>query len=461
MKMFAMVIEDEPHVRSFVSLVLAEDGWTVSEAESAEQAFTMLDDQEWSLVVCDVNLGGQNGFSVLHRFKAELPNAQVVLITGNGSASGAMDATAFGAYDYLLKPFGVDDLQMLSASVRDRVESARGGLKAGSKAEGATRGSDITLVGRSRAFVEIMKQVGRVATTDLAVLLSGESGTGKEVVARALHFRSNRKANPFVAVNCGAIPAELIESELFGHVRGSFTGAERDRIGLFEEANGGTLFLDEITETSPAFQVKLLRTLQEGEVRRVGSNRTQKIDVRVIAATNRDIDLEVEEGRFRKDLFYRLNAVTIFLPPLRERREDIFPLASSFAERVWSVNPPVSFSREALALLEHYTWPGNIRELENAVVRATALCKNMVRPEDLPEHIRQNQPPLNEPMDSFPGEVRFKGDEDWLSLSAMEGRYVSRVLGHTKGNKQAAARILGIDRKRVDRILKRGDVSKH
>jgi DNA-binding NtrC family response regulator len=180
----------------------------------------------------------------------------------------------------------------------------------------------------------------------------------------------------------------------------------------------------------------------------------------VIAATNRDIDREVDEGRFRKDLFYRLNAVTIFLPPLRERREDIFPLASSFAERVWSVNPPVSFSREALSLLEHYTWPGNIRELENAVVRAAALSKNMVRPEDLPEHIRQNQPPLNEPMDSLPGEARVKGDEDWLSLSAMEGRYVSRVLSHTKGNKQAAARILGIDRKRVDRILKRGEVSK-
>jgi two-component system, NtrC family, response regulator PilR len=452
MTMQAMVVEDDAQVRSFVSLVLAEDGWEVSEADSAEEAFLLLRKQNWALVVCDVNLGGEDGFSVLHRFKETLPNTQVVLITGNGSAVGAMNATAFGAYDYLLKPFGIPELKTLSASVKERIASSRSGDLGRAHPKAPVRGSDVTLVGRSRAFVEIMKQLGRVAPTNLPVLLNGESGTGKEVVARALHYRSNRKDMPFVAVNCGAIPSELIEAELFGHVRGSFTGAERDRAGLFEEANGGTVFLDEITETTPAFQVKLLRTLQEGEVRRVGSNRTQTVDVRVVAASNCDVDEEVRAGRFRKDLFYRLNAVTIYLPPLRERREDIFPLANYFGERVWSLNPPVRFSPEVLALLDQYPWPGNIRELENAVVRAVALCKNVVRPEDLPERVRNFRPDAE--IDKLT-ELPLTNEEDWLTLSEAEGRYVARVLAHTSGNKVAAARLLGIDRKRVDRILKR------
>ena len=238
-----------------------------------------------------------------------------------------------------------------------------------------------------------MKQVGRVAATNLPVLLSGESGTGKEVVASLLHSRSSRADGPFVAVNCGAISAELIESELFGHIKGSFTGAERDRRGLWEEADKGTVFLDEITETTPAFQVKLLRALQEGEIRRVGSNHTQRVDVRVVAASNRNVEDEVEAGRFRKDLFYRLNAVSIVLPPLRERREDILLLARSFAERVYSLSAEVKFSLGALELLERYTWPGNIRELENAVVRATAICDGVIHVKDLPERVQKFQTP--------------------------------------------------------------------
>ena len=325
--MHALVIDDEPQVRSFVGLVLSED-WEVSEAESAERAFEMLRDREWGLVVCDVMLGGEDGFSVLRRFKEESPASQGVLITGDGSASGAIDATAQGAFDYLLKPFTVDELKALSQTVKERVEAL---AAQADDAEPLTApraaASDAGLVGRSRSFVEIMKQVGRVAQTDLTVLLAGESGTGKELVARALHQRSRRSRGSFVAVNCGAIPAELIESELFGHARGSFTGAERDRRGLFEEADKGTIFLDEITETTSAFQVKLLRVLQEGEIRRVGENRTRKVDVRVVAASNRNVEQEVQAGHFRTDLFYRLNAVKIYLPPLRERLEDVLPLA--------------------------------------------------------------------------------------------------------------------------------------
>ena len=316
--------------------------------------------------------------------------------------------------------------------------------------------SDIDLVGTSSAFVEVMKLVGRVAPTNLPVLITGESGTGKEIVARAIHRRSRRAAYSFVDVNCGALPAELIESELFGHMRGAFTGAERDHAGLWEEADQGTIFLDEITETTLAFQVKLLRALQQGEIRRVGATRNLQLDVRVIAATNRQLEPEIEAGRFRQDLLYRLNAVTIHLPPLRERRADILPLARLFAARARLLeDAPVTFSSEALRLLEAYPWPGNVRELENAVVRAAALCDHVVRPEDLPERVRTGAA-------APPTEVVARTDEsapgagvEWLSLAEAEGRYVARVLQHTNGNKHAAARLLEVDRKTINRMIER------
>src|ERR1051326_384478 len=344
----ALVVDDEAQVREFVSTVLRTEGWNVTQAASAEEAIERLGQALWSVVFCDVMLGGADGYSVLRRFKEELPDTKVVLMTGHGSAAGALDATAFGAYDYLLKPFGPEELQSLSRALREQMMNRPQRLASRS---GGHRDSDVDLIGRSHAFIEVMKQVGRVAATNLPVLLTGESGTGKELVAAALHQRSGRADKTFVAVNCGAIPSELIESELFGHMKGSFTGADRDRRGLWEEADGGTVFLDEITETTLSFQVKLLRVLQEGEIRRVGSNQTQKVDVRVIAASNRDVESEVKAGRFREDLFYRLNAVAIVLPPLRERREDIPPLAQSFAERVFSFSPVVTFVPDALRML--------------------------------------------------------------------------------------------------------------
>ena len=451
--MHALVIDDDAQVRGFVSQVLQDEGWEVSQAASAEVAFEMLHKLDWSAVFCDVLLGGADGFSVLKRFKDELPKTKVVLMTGHGSAAGAMDATAFGAYDYLLKPFTLEALQGLSAALTQQFAETSPKRQI-SRARAGAYSSNIGLVGRSSVFIEVMKQVGRVAGTNLPVLLTGESGTGKEVVASALHQRSKRADKPFVAVNCGAIPSELIESELFGHVRGSFTGAERDRCGLWEEANGGTVFLDEITETAPAFQVKLLRALQEGEIRRVGSNHTQKLDVRVIAASNREVEEEVKAGRFRQDLFYRLNAVSIVLPPLRERREDILVLTKCFAERVYSLNSPVAFSPEALKLFESYPWPGNVRELENAVVRASAMCDGMIRVKDLPERIRNytqhlgvaTGEPANDPQPE---------SADWVPLAQIEARYVARVLEHTRGNKQAASRVLEVDRKTLDRMIKR------
>jgi two-component system, NtrC family, response regulator AtoC len=454
----ALIIDDEPQVRSFIALVLSSDGWEVSEAESAERAFEMLHEQDWSLVLCDVMLGGESGFTVLKRFREEMPEKQVVLMTGRGSALDALDATALGAFDYLLKPFGVDELQSLMRAARERVTQRVPRRQDSRKKDGVSKPSDLEMVGRSEAFIEVMKQVGRVAATSLPVLITGESGTGKEVVARALHRRSRLAQRPFVAVNCGAIPAELIESELFGHAKGAFTGAHVDRVGLFEEADGGTVFLDEITETTPAFQVKLLRALQEGEIRRVGSNSTKRVDVRVVTASNRDVEKEVEAGRFRQDLFYRLNAVTLCLPPLRERREDIMPLARYFAGRVWSANPAATFSPDAETLLQQYPWPGNVRELENAVVRAVALCGNVVRAADLPDRIRGYQAKLNE--EGAPAEAHLPPQgQEWPSLSDIEARYVARVLAHTGGNKQAAARILNVDRKTLERMIKRNNLT--
>jgi two-component system response regulator AtoC len=449
----ALVIDDEPQVREYVTAVLQGEGWNVAQSPSAEDAFERLNETFWSVVFCDVILGGANGYSVLRHFKDKMPDTKVVLMTGHGSAAGALDATAFGAYDYLLKPFGPEELQSLSRALREQLTERP--QRSSPTRRSAAYHSDIELVGRSQAFIEVMKQVGRVSNTNLPVLLTGESGTGKELVASAIHQRSGRKDQPFIAVNCGAIPAELIEAELFGHVKGSFTGADRDRRGLWEEADGGTVFLDEITETNSSFQVKLLRALQSGEVRRVGSNQTQKVNVRVIAASNRNVEQEVAAGRFRNDLFYRLNAVSIVLPPLRERREDIPPLAQSFADRVYSLSPSVKFSNEALALLEAYPWPGNIRELENAVVRAVAMSDGTIRVKDLPQRVRDHSVKPVEAVQSETPAAAATADDDWVTLSEIEGRYVSRVLEHTGGNKQAAARVLAVDRKTLDRMIKR------
>lgn len=459
----ALVIDDELYTREFVSDVLRGEGWNVSQSPSAEDAFERLYEAHWSVVFCDVLLGGANGYSVLRHFKEKLPEAKVVLMTGHGSADNTLDARAFGAYDYLLKPFGAEELQSLSQALREHVKDR---LQRTSPARRtAAYHSEIELVGRSQAFIEVMKQVTRVSNTDLPVLLTGESGTGKELVASTIHDRSGRAGRPFIAVKCGAIPGDLIDSEVFGHVKGSFTGAARDRRGLWEEAAGGTIFLDEITETHSSFQVKLLHALQFGETRRIGSNQVQRANVRVIAASNHSMEREVAAGKFRHDLFSRLNAVSIVLPPLRERSEDIPPLAQSFADRVYSLSPPVKFSPEALTLLERYNWPGNIRELENTVVHAVAMCDGAILPKDLPQNVREYSGRIMEEENGNSIEETMNGvdeaNEEWVPLSEIEGRYVAKVLGHTRGNKQAAARVLRVDRKTLDRMIKRHNIEMH
>ena len=313
---------------------------------------------------------------------------------------------------------------------------------------------DVELVGRSQAFNEAMKQVGRASSTNLPVMLCGEAGTGKRLVASAIHQRSDRAEQAFVTVSCGAVSPESVESELFGYVKGTFAGTADDRRGLWEEAGGGTVFLDEITQTTPSLQARLLQELQAGEVRRSGLNPAPKGNVRVIAASSRDVEKEVAAGRFRSDLFSRLSAISIVLPPLRQRPEDVAPLAQSFADRVYSLNPKVKFAPDALALLERYSWPGNNRELENVVVRAVALCDGTIRAKDLPERVRNYSQKQADHAFSTNGAAEGPVEE-WVPLSEIEGRYVAQVLEHTRGNKQAAARVLAVDRKTLDRMIKR------
>lgn len=410
----AFVIDDEQAVRAFVAEVLRADGWHVSQSPSMEDALVQPHEAP-SVVLCDVKLAGANGYSVLRTFKENLPDTKVVLVSNHGG--GVLDARAFGAYDYLVKPFRTE-LQLLSQMLREQVEGAQ---KISSVRHTPAYYSDIELAGRSHAFLEVMKHVARVSDTNLPVLLCGEHGTGKELVGAAIHLRSARAERPFIVVKCATI-SEAID------------------VNPWEPANGGTIFFDEITEMSSSLQAKLVGELQN-------------VELRVIAATNRDLEREVAAGRFRTDLFYRLNPESIILPPLRERREDISPLAQSFADRVYSLNPAVKFSPEALELMVRYNWPGNIRELENAVVRAVGLSDGTVRVKDLPQRVRQHSGRLSEIVASDGTDQPEV--EEWIPLSEIEGRYVARVLEHTRGNKQAAARILGVDRKTLDRMIKR------
>lgn len=451
------MIDDEPLVGNFVANILTANGWSVSEARSAEQALEMLSTQKWSLVFCDVVLDGADGYTVLRQFSEKQADARFVLMTGHGSAVGALDAIAFGAYDYLVKPFTIDDILNIAKGVREQ-HQIRSREKAPNPAP-ASPGyvSDISLIGKSPKFVDCLKMVGRIAATNLPVLITGESGTGKEMIAQSIHRRSTRANKSFVAVNCGAIPFELIESELFGHAKGAFTGADRERVGLWEEADGGTILLDEITETSLLFQVKLLRALQQGEIRRVGSNRTVKVDVRVIAATNRDIEEEVRHGRFRQDLMYRLNAVMIHLPPLCERVEDIPLLANHFARQVRPAEAsPLTFSPAAIEIMKNYRWQGNVRELENAVCHAVSLCGDVVHPHHLPTRLLASGEAQAGQFQNT--ETTGRQSDEWQSLAEMEVQYVVQVLAHTNGNKQAAARLLNIDRKTLARVIKRAEV---
>jgi DNA-binding NtrC family response regulator len=373
----------------------------------------------------------------------------VILVTAFGSLDAAVNATREGAWDFISKPFKVDQVIAIAEQALNRTS------RASDEIEPATTHSvyeEMGLVGRSAAMIELYKQIARVAPTKATVLIMGESGTGKELVARAIHKHSSRSAGSFVPVNCGALTETLLEAELFGHVRGAFTGAVSDRKGLWEEAEGGTLFLDEIGETSPAMQVKLLRALQQGEIRRVGASKTTRVNTRVIAATNRNLETEVKNGTFREDLFYRLSVVTLRVPALSERRSDIPLLADRFlrtaSERM--EGRVFRLDEETMKILVAYDWPGNVRELESAIEHAALRARgNELMPQDLPEKLQSPElkAAAQSPLTALYG--------DLPSLAELERRYLVYVLDTMSGNRSRAAEVMGIDRRTLYRMAER------
>ncbi|HLT29757.1 MAG TPA: sigma-54 dependent transcriptional regulator [Myxococcaceae bacterium] len=370
-----LVVDDQRNMRATTALLLRREGHLVHEAAGGEEALELLASEPVDVMLTDLKMEPMDGMTLLGRALAQSTATQVVVMTAYGSIDSAVEAMRMGAYDYVTKPFKEGELVY---RVRRALERARlqGKVDRFSRTFLEQHGVR-TLVGQGERIEQLRSRIRRVAPSDATVLIQGESGTGKELVARAVHAHSHRADQPFIPVNCAAISETLLESELFGHARGAFTGATRTRRGLFEEADGGTLFIDEVTETSLTFQSKLLRALQEGEVRRVGESNAVRVDVRIVAATNRDLEREVEAGRFRKDLFYRLNVVNLEVPPLRERPEDIGPLASHFLARIAQRSQrPFELTPEAVAHLREYDFPGNVRELENLVEQAAALAES-------------------------------------------------------------------------------------
>jgi len=444
-----LLVDSDASVRTSVGLLLRKRGYEVHEAESEEEALEHLRKDRLDLVLTELSFGDRLvGMKILEWVKAQGAATDVIVLTGQRGIQAASDAIQGGAYRYLTKPF---DPEMLLLTVEHALERRRLRNQVRRLSSALKRREGIAgIVYRSRQMEEILRLVRRVAQVASTVLIQGESGTGKELIARAIHFLSPRKSGPFQAVDCGAIPESLLESELFGHTRGAFTGADAPRQGMFEVAHGGTLFLDEVGELPLSLQVKLLRTLQEGEIRPLGSNQTRKVDVRVVAATNKDLGAEVAAGRFREDLYYRLNVISIRVPPLRERPEDILPLArhflSEYGARMLSA-APLQIDPGAAALLERYPWPGNVRELENAMQRAVALGSGgVLRIEDLPDSIRGEKA-------SQIATAGFGKGED-LPLAEMEKRYILEVLRRHGGDRSRTAAILGIGRNTLWRKLK-------
>ena len=445
------VVDDDEAARTLLAEALVKEGYEVEAFASGQAAVERGKQAPPDVVLTDIRMEEGDGFLVLKEFKRFSPETSIVLLTAFGSLEGAIEAIKQGAYDYLAKPFKREEIRLVVQRSLEHCRLVRENARF--RDEARVREPWSHLVGSSPAMLEVYKLVARVSDGRSTVLLEGESGTGKELIAQAVHLNSPRREKPFIPVNCGALPDHLLESEMFGYEKGAFTGAVGAKAGLFEAANGGTLFLDEIGDLGQALQVKLLRVMQEQEVRRVGSTSSVKVDVRIIAATNRDLAARVKEGKFRDDLYYRLNVVRIALPSLAQRQEDIPMLAHHFLQKYAKQSSHVrGFAPETMVLLKRYQWPGNVRELENAVERAVSLSHGpLLLPEDLPESIR-SEPGLSDK----PAGAISDGDPDaLLTLDEVEKRHLSRVLKETRGNKVKAAKILGIDRRTLYRMAER------
>lgn len=434
-----LIVEDDEGFRDTAVRWMTRKGHRVEQAANGQEALRHCDRRHFEVAIVDMNMPGISGLEFLQRLREQNVDTEVIILTGQGTIETAVEAMKLGARDYLTKPCPLPELERrcLMAAERSRLSKENRQLR--QLLERSRPSTEI--VGASEAMREVLRLIERVAPSDKAVLIQGESGTGKELVARAIQERSARADRPFVTVNCAALPETLVESELFGHEKGAFTGATNRKDGLFEVADGGTLFVDEIGELPPALQPKLLRVLEDGSLRRVGSHQERRVNVRVIAATNRNLQQEVAEGRFREDLYYRINVMSITLPPLRQRREDIPLLLDHFLEAGWQIDP------EARAALLNYDWPGNVRQLINALDRAMILADDRtIRLDDLPREIVPSEslthrlpPPHN-------------GDAD---LAAVERAHIIAVLQREHGNKARAAKALRIHRRKLYRLIER------
>jgi DNA-binding NtrC family response regulator len=444
-------VDDEQSIRRLCMTVGEALGFTCMEANSGETALTLLEEQPAHMILTDMVMPNMSGLEFLEKVKKLLPRSEVAVMTGHGSIETAVQAMKLGAYDYISKPFS--PLEELRLFLRRMAEKVRLVEENQFLRERVDTESDLHgIVGSSAKIQDVLRMISRLKDTRTPVLISGESGTGKELVARAIHFRGSFANRPFVAVDCGSLVPTLIESELFGYEKGAFTGALRSKTGLFQSANGGTIFLDEIGELPLEMQAKLLRVLQEKEIRPVGSNQKVKVDVRVVAATNRDLEAEYRNGTFRKDLYFRLNVVTVHLPALRERRSDIPMLAHWFLDR-HAPDSAMQVTHTAMKCLLQYDWPGNVRELENCIERAVALGDGkIIDLSDLPPTIASASPSADVPVSAITGAVSSTDLED------IERATIERVFEQVKGDKAMAGKMLGISRATLYRKLKRYNI---
>ncbi|MGB9698660.1 MAG: sigma-54-dependent transcriptional regulator [Thermodesulfobacteriota bacterium] len=467
-----LIVDDDQSMRYSLTRLLQADGLEVLAGKNGAEALQLFAEHKPDLVIMDIRMPGLSGIEVLKMIKEQDPKALVILMTAFGTTDTAIEAMKFGAFDYILKPFAVPQMKRLVVRALEVSQMMKKVVSWVGQPQESGEGEAI--VGSSLAMQEIYKIIGQVAPTEVTVLLRGESGTGKELIARAIYHHSRRADKPFLPVNCAAIPETLLESELFGHEKGAFTGALTRRIGKFEQAQGGTIFLDEIGDMTPATQAKILRVLQDGQFERLGGSERITVNVRLIAATNKDLEKAIREGSFRQDLYYRLQVVTIFLPPLRERKEDIPELVSYFLKKFGSqINPQATeISAEALEKLMRYSWPGNVRELENVIKRGLVLARgSALLPEDFPlEDTRtidlQKQMDLEEKLERLMEPVfrelkelaRSAGQIDFISV--IEKMLIKKALQETKGNQVQAATLLGINRNTLRSKMERYRIRK-
>lgn len=451
-----LFIDDEPGSREGLTLLFEREGYQVEAVAAGEEAISLLSRKVYDVIITDLFLPGVSGIDILKNVKENRLPCNVILITGNATAETAVKAMKEGAFDYITKPVNFEELKLIVSKAVEKSRLVAENLYLRQQLRGKYKFDNI--IGNSPAIQQVFARMEKILVTDSTVLILGESGTGKELVARAIHFNGPRKEKPFIAINCGAIPADLLESELFGHMRGSFTGAVADKPGKFELANKGTIFLDEIGTMPQQLQMKLLRVLQEEEVERVGSTSRTKLDVRVISATNADLDDRVRRGEFREDLYYRLNVIPIHLPPLRDRREDIPLLAKYFLRKICidMRRPVLEITPDAVRALEDYEWPGNVREMENVIERAVALTDSeIIDRRDLPSQIggvsQQNSP--------FPT-MRIPGDGIDLAetIALVEKALIKQAMEKSSNVKARAASLLNINRTTLVEKIKRYDM---